>query len=166
MTKKNEDNKYKIDADFFVRRIGYFAAIIFTFVWLYVNHNLTKWNIDLLDFVQPEFDNYLWIINISAAVTILTNLLLIFYDERLFKAFIQLIQNIFTIVFFYIFLVNFPFDFQEIINKDWVNTAAKGFIIFIMIAIAIGSIAELVKATIKTGKLCKEEEKEKEKEEN
>lgn len=54
----------------------YVGAIIVSFIFLYIVNNLLNWHVY---FITSAFNNVLWIINLSIAVNIIGNFLMLIY---------------------------------------------------------------------------------------
>ena len=120
------------------RRAGYIAAIVINIVLIFIFANLLKWEVP---FLTSRFSGVLWAINLSLGVSILVNILFLVIDFAWLRHLGQFIMNIFAIFVLFMIFVIFPFTFA---GESWAVWVKVG-LVFVMVAIGIASIVELVK---------------------
>jgi len=123
------------------RRAGYIVAIIVNVILLIILNNLLEWGVPFLTY---SFVACLWAINLSLAVSIVGNALLLVYDARWFRHIIQIVLNVFALAAICTVYVVFPFAFPLAI---WA-LLAKFILIIIIVAIVVGVIVEIVKLVL------------------
>jgi len=114
----------------------YVAAIIVNFILLYIFNNLLKWNVY---FVTSAFTEVLWIINLSIAVAIIGNFLMLIYRPEWFRHVTKIVLNVVAFVAVYFVYIVFPFNF----NNSFLNWGLAALFILAMIGIIIATIVEI-----------------------
>lgn len=130
MKKKENKNQGRI--------FGYLVSIIINLIILYAINNLLDWKIPALTI---DFEKVIIYFNYSLSATILINIIFLTYDRKTFKAFAQMIANLFGIYALYKFFVIFPLNFAEQ-NYDLI---ARIVVVFAIFGTAIGVIIESIK---------------------
>jgi hypothetical protein len=123
------------------RRSGYVAAIVVDVILLIVVNNLLAWGVP---FLTHSFYACLWAINLSLAVSIIGNAVLLAYNARWFRHVIQIVLDIFALIAIYVVYVIFPFAFPQVL---WVIVAKIALIIAI-VGVVVGLIVEFVKLVL------------------
>ncbi len=117
------------------KRSEYIAAIIFNLVAVYIVNNLENWNVP---FLADGWTACLWALNISIIAGIIGNFVLIFLNFPWFRALIQMVLNIISLVVLYTFYVIFPFD----LSSGW-ELVIKIILLIGMVGTIIGTAVEL-----------------------
>ncbi len=128
---KSKDNKEKS------HKSEYAGAIIFNLIFIYIVNNLLNWHIS---FITDSLNSILWIINLSIAVAVTGNFLLLLYDPDWLRHITKILMNIFAFIAAYFIIKVFPFNF----STAYLNEIVFVLIILGMIAIVIASLYELV----------------------
>lgn len=131
-----------------VRKIGYVFAIFMNLLLLWAAHNVVRWDYAIFDFILDDFNNVLWAIDLSLGVSIVINLVWIFYDGKYVKGVLQIVSNAVGLFMMYILLWKFPYEFRELIDTDWINTAVRILMILGMVAVTIATFAEGIKLVV------------------
>ena len=118
------------------RTSGYFIAIIFNIIFLYIVNNLLNWQIY---FITPAFNEVLWIINLSIIVTIIGNTLLLLYSPESFSHLMKIIMNTINFIAVYFVYEVFPFNFYN----SFFNWGLSIFLVLVMIGLVIASLVEV-----------------------
>ena len=124
-----------------VRRLGYLVGIAVSAGIVFVLNNLLTW--DILPFLTSDFEQLLPIINASLAATITFNAIWILYDAAWIRSTGQIILNLISIAVLALTLRVFPFDFSAY-SFNW-ESLTKVVIVFLIVAIVIATIVEIVK---------------------
>jgi len=124
-----------------VRRLGYLVGIAVSAGILFVVNNLLAW--DIVPFLTADFDRLLPIVNASLVASIGVNAIWILYDAAWIRSTGQIILNLTSIAVLALTLRVFPFDFSPY-SFDW-ESLAKVIIVFLIIALVIATIVEIVK---------------------
>jgi hypothetical protein len=120
------------------RRIGYIVSIVVMIVVIYVLRHLRQWGVT---FLNEDFENALFYIELSIYVSIAANALFILYDHRWFKHLLQGIANIFSALALIMIYVIFPFDIESDTWVKWIKIA-----LLILFGLSVlGTLAELIK---------------------
>jgi hypothetical protein len=137
------------DVNINIRRINYkmlfiggTVSIVVNFIMIWAAHNVSNWNQPIFNFVKDvEFKTILWAIDLSLGASILTQLIKMAFPDRRIKSIMLIIDNFFTLVLLVVVFNVFPYDFTQLINISWINTAFK-----VIFAISIfGSIVSSIK---------------------
>jgi hypothetical protein len=123
------------------RRVGYVAVIAINFVGLWIVHNLLDWAWP--PFLTENFEQLLWLIDLSIAANIAISVVFLWFDPAWFKAATQVVVNVIGLILTVKTLQVFPFDFSPY-DFNW-EAVARGFLILGIVVTAIGIISELVK---------------------
>jgi hypothetical protein len=129
-----------------VEKFALVILILFEITFWWVAHNVTKWDIAILDFIKDEFDSILWAVDLSMAVSIAANLLRIFTTKKFIQKASQVIENIFSFVLTWVSFQVFPYDFRKLIEIEGINQVFK-----ILLGLALFGL--FVGTMIETGKL-------------
>jgi hypothetical protein len=114
----------------------YIGAIIFSFIFLYIVNNLLNWHVY---FITSAFNDVLWIINLSIAVNIIGNFLMLIYRPEWFRHLTKIVLNIVAWVAVYLVYIVFPFNF----SNSFLNWGWSVLLILAMIGIIIATIVEI-----------------------
>ncbi len=120
------------------RKIGYVVVVIIMFVILYLVRNYERWH---LPFLTPDFERFLFYIEISIYATIAANILFIFYDNRWFKHLAQVVTGIAGALSVIMFYVIYPLNLADATWNKWIRI---GLLIIFGFSI-LGIIIDLVK---------------------
>jgi hypothetical protein len=116
------------------RTAGYVAAIIVNIILIFVFNNLQHW----VSFLTRSYSGVLWAIDLSLGVTILANILFLFYDAGWFRHLLRMVLNVIAIFATFIIYSVFPFTFAGEVWAFWVKVG----LIVVMVCIAIATIVE------------------------
>ncbi len=83
----------------------YVGAIIVNIILLYIFNNLLNWHVY---FVTSAFNEVLWIINLSIAVAIIGNFLMLLYRPEWFRHVTKIVLNIVAFAAVYLVYTVFP----------------------------------------------------------
>lgn len=122
-------------------RFGYAIAVVVNLGLLFVVNNLLTWG--WVPFLTDDFEQLLPIINLSLVVGVGANAAFVFYNAQWFRSAGQIVQNVVSLFVIVATLKIFPFDFSPY-SINW-TTITRLVLILIAVAIAIGTIAEIVK---------------------
>lgn len=128
------------------RKSGYFLAILFNVVLVYLLSRWPEWKVH---FLTSRFGLCLPILNFSLGVNIFGNFLLLLYDEERFKSFVYLFLDFFDLISLYILYKIFPFELPMLSGLDtgfWVRIV----LLVGMIIIGVAGIIELFKIIFNT----------------
>jgi hypothetical protein len=134
------------------RRLGYVVAVAVNIGLLYVVNNLLEWGVP--EFLTDDFERVLPIMNFSIVVTMLVNLVYLFFDPTWFKSVTQIVLSVIGLIVVVRLYRVFPFDYSayEFYEFEW-EVVTRVVLVLIMIGISIGIIvttarfvAELVRA--------------------
>jgi hypothetical protein len=114
----------------------YIGTIIVNIIFLYIFNNLLNWHVY---FVTSAFNEVLWIINLSIAVSIIGNFLMLLYRPEWFRHITKIVLNIIAFVAVYLVYIVFPFNF----NNSFLNWGLNILLILAMIGIIIATIVEI-----------------------
>jgi hypothetical protein len=78
------------------RRFGYLVAIAINVVMLVIVNNILEWG--WIPFLTDDFQEVMWLINLSITASILANMAYIAYDPRWFKSLTQIGLNLISMV--------------------------------------------------------------------
>ena len=120
------------------RRVGYIVSILIMIVIIYVLRHLRQWGVT---FLNEDFENALFYIELSIYVSIAANVLFIFYDNRWFKHLLQGISKIFGALALIMVYVIFPFIIESETWVKWIRIA----LLVVFILSVIGTLAEFIK---------------------
>ena len=115
---------------------GYVGTIIFSLIFFYIINNLLNWHIY---FITSDFNEVLWIINLSILATIIGNVLLLLYSPIRFIHAVKLIMNIISFIAVYTVYTVFPFNFYN----SFYNWGFNILLILALIGIVIAIIIEI-----------------------
>lgn len=121
-------------------RFEFIVAIIVNIVIWYIANNLLNWNIG---FISNSFVDVLGILNLFLMVSIIINIIFIFYHTNWFRNLLLLLPDILSLNVAYAFLVVFPFN----LNPLW-TLILKIIIILAMIGIIISIIVHIIKLVV------------------
>lgn len=121
------------------RRFGYFVTVIINFALLYVANNLLEWK--LLPFLTEDFNECLWAIRLSFAVTIFINFIFMFFDRKWFKSLMESVNSVFSFISGYIFYRVFPLDLPGAWER-WVNLG----LVILLVMIALSVLVQMMNA--------------------
>ncbi len=126
---------------------GEYLSISLSALFLLAAHKVTSWDYSFFDFIKDqEFNDLLWIIDISIGVSIIHSLVTIATPKKsILSKIMQIIENLVNIVGAYLFFTRFPYDFTRVIEIEWINTGAKALIGLIIFGLTVGTITEFVK---------------------
>jgi hypothetical protein len=99
--------------------------------------------------VLESWTDILWAANLSGAVEIVGNLLLIFYRPPRFNALIQAVFAAVGVLSIVVFVLVFPLDFSQIVGA-WLNTLLRAVLILAAAGAAIACIVHLVRMVLGT----------------
>jgi hypothetical protein len=126
------------------KRVGYGIAIAVNGLMLFVANNLLEW--DWFPWLTAAWDDVLPLVSFSLVASMVVNFVYIVFDDAWFKSLTQaILAGISLIVTVRVFQV-FPFDFSAY-EFNW-ETLTRAILIFMMIGITIGMVAEAVKFTL------------------
>ncbi len=114
----------------------YVGAIIVNFILLYIFNNLLNWHVY---FVTSAFNEVLWIINLSIAVAIIGNFLMLIYRPEWFRHITKIVLNIVAFAAVYLVYTVFPFNF----SNSFLNWGLSVLLILALIGIIIATIVEI-----------------------
>jgi hypothetical protein len=123
------------------RRFGYLVAVSVNLVLLYVVNNLLAW--DVLPWLTDDFEQILPILNLSLLATMVINVVYVWFDPGWFKSLTQIGLSVISLVVVVRLFRVFPFDFSPY-ESGWA-TLTRFVLIFVMIGLTIGIIAESAK---------------------
>jgi len=138
--KKNPLNRLLKDKK--ASKSEFIVAVIVNIIFLYIINNLMSWNIS---FIDPSFNEVLWIFNISIIANILANVAFLIYYSDAFRSIIQVLLDILGVLVVYYLYVVFPFVFQD----GWFIFAVKFALIVALIAIIIATFVEAIRFILK-----------------
>ncbi len=121
------------------RIFGYGVALVVNLVMWYVFHNVQRWNLPFI--LVEELAAALPAVDLSLWASIVVNALWMVYDPRRFRRSGQAALNVLSLNSVYALYRVFPFDF----GTDFLNRGARGLLVLGMIAIAIGTLVELMR---------------------
>jgi hypothetical protein len=125
--------------------VEYVATIVVNIIMLVVANNLLGW--DILPFLTNDFNQMLWLVNLSLGATIAVNLAFIIYSQDWFKSLGRAVLSAISLALGIRFLQVFPFDFSMYESTVWTGLV-RGLIIFTIVVVGIALLAELVKFSI------------------
>jgi len=120
------------------KKFGYFVTILINIAMVYVANNLLNWNIPVL---TDAFNDCLWAINLSFAVTIFINFIFMVFDRKWFHSLMEAFSSVFSFVSGYVFWQVFPLDLTET-WAHWVNVG----LIILLILILISILSQILNA--------------------
>ena len=123
------------------RILGYIVAIVVNVIMLIFVNNILEFD---WDFIKSSFSECLpWIV-FSIWVTIIINIIYIFFDKKWFKNLLEAISLIISLIVAWKVYTVFPFDFSILGSFDF-NFWARIAMICAMIGMIVGLIANIVK---------------------
>lgn len=121
------------------RIFGYLIAILVNMIgWVIVN-NLLNWNVP---FVTSRLAECLWAINLSIAVALVCQMILLFYDPIWLRHLLQVVMSSFALVSLVVFYRVFPLDFGA---EVW-NQAIRLGLGIVLIILPIAILVEFIRA--------------------
>jgi hypothetical protein len=139
------------------KKVGYLATIFLSLTMIYFVNNVLDWDIKFFDFILDDFQDTLWIQNVSLVFTMVINAMLLIYDKKVFKSALQIIENVVSAVLVVTLLRVFPFDFKLLIDVSLINTLVKIFFSLGLVGLTIGTITDLVRIITSLAKCSKKE---------
>lgn len=158
--KKIEETGDKVDYYFRETRsgriTGYSFAIAWSIVFLvflnfynsyiaYYQYDGGQWN--KFPLLTESFSQWLPIVTVALAASIIGNILLVIYDGRFFRQLIRIVLNLFSIMAVISLLTIFPFDFT-VFPGDLtaiLNPVITVFLVLIIIGTGVDTIVRLIK---------------------
>lgn len=122
--------------DVAARRTGYAFAAVINAVLLYLVNSWPGW--DVLPFLTGDFEEVLWLVNLSLWAGLVANLLYIAYDGRWFRSLGETVTNAITLVVIVRVWQVFPFDFG----------GADAWVVLFRIAIVVGIVGSAIAAVV------------------
>jgi hypothetical protein len=122
------------------RRFGYLVAVAINIVMIVIVNNILDWG--WLPFLTDDFEDVVWLINLSITASILANLAYLAYDPAWFKALAQVGLNLISIAVMVTMWRVFPFDFSAY-QFDW-ETVVRLVLVLGVIGTAIAVVVEMV----------------------
>lgn len=105
---------------------------------IYVLRHLRQWG---FTFLTEDFENAMVYIELSLYISIASNILFIFYDNRWFKHLLQGVGSLFSALALIMIYVIFPFDIPDETWVKWIRI-----IILVLFGLTvIGTIVEIIK---------------------
>ena len=123
---------------------NYIPAIIFNIILIIVLNKIPDWNIV---FITESFPDILWAVNMSLAVHIVGNFILIFIHPLFIHHLANAAFSVFSLIATFIIFTVFPFDFSEIVG-DWLNILIRLCLIIGIVGAAISIVVHVVKTFI------------------
>lgn len=120
------------------RTFGYLVAIAANGVIWFIVNNLLNWNVP---FVTDSLTACLWAINLSIAVTIISQIILIVYDPDWLRHLLQGVTNIFAMVSLIVFYQIFPLALPTQVLDQIVRWG----LVIILIIMPLVTLIELVR---------------------
>jgi hypothetical protein len=119
-------------------RASFVVAIIVNLIFIYIVNQVSYWDIS---FITSAWSETLWILNLSLIVTIIGNLLFLFYHPQWFRSLAQIVMNIFVFWAIKALYTVFPFNFSQpsLMLLTWVV------LLLLMVGVSISIIVEIVK---------------------
>jgi hypothetical protein len=124
------------------RVLGHLLLVILFALIMYAFNNLIRWEAQV---INTDWSKVLPVINISLGLTILAQLIFIFYDPRKFQSVIRIILDIFSFIVLYRLFAVYPFRFELFFEQAWLNVGFKIFLPFVMAVTIIAVIIRLIK---------------------
>lgn len=128
------------------RRFGYFVAAVVNGALLYVANNLLEW--DVFTFLTQDFNLVLPAINVSLWVTLIVNVVRIFYAPRWFVSITEILSLIFSLYATVRLWQVFPFNFDEYWFR-WEHIV-RAVLILAMAGTAIALLVQVFKLVFQT----------------
>jgi hypothetical protein len=119
-------------------RASFTVAIIFNLIFIYIVNQIPYWDIS---FITSAWSEVLWILNLSLVVTIIGNLLFLFYHPQWFRSLSQIIISVFAFWAIRALYTVFPFSFSQ----SSLDLVAWFILIILMVGVAISILVEVVK---------------------
>lgn len=123
------------------RRVGYAIAVAVNAVMLVFANNILEWG--WFPWLTEEWNELVPIVSFSLVASIVINVVYLWFDPAWFKSLTQAVLAAISLVVTVRVSSVFPFDFSAY-EFGW-ETLARAILIFVMIGITIGLIAETVK---------------------
>jgi hypothetical protein len=131
----------RLEAPSSVLRVGYLTTILVNVAMLVIANNLLSWG--WAPFLTQDFNQLLWILNISFLATIVVNSIYLGYEEPWFKSATQIgLSSISMAVAIRTYQV-FPFDFSGY-EFHW-EPLARFVIVLTMVAVGLAILSEAAK---------------------
>jgi hypothetical protein len=141
MSEKEKGDKR---AEKFGEKFGLVVSIAIQLLILWVMHNLTAWDYEILDFVKDDFNDILWVVDLSVAAAVMVDFLSIFIENKRIRMMLNIFKNIFSFYSGFIMIRRFPFDFRELIDLDNVNFIVKLLMGLGMFGVAIATVVNFI----------------------
>ena len=125
------------------------VAIVGSIIGLVIVNSVPLWRQWTYGVVLESWTDILWAANLSGAVEIVGNLLLIFYRPPRFHALIQAVFAAVGVLSIVVFVLVFPLDFSQIVGA-WVNTLVRAVLSLAAAGTAIACIVHLVRMVLGT----------------
>ena len=122
------------------KRANYIASAIFNLILLWVVNKIPDWNII---FITDKFVAVLWALNLSIAVQIAANFMLIFYNPLFLHYLAETGIALVSLIAVFVLYTVFPFDFSFV--GDWLNLIVKIALLIGVIGTGITAIVNLVR---------------------
>ncbi len=123
------------------KQFGYLIAIAVNFLILYVFKNLRAF---FPSYVTSDWSIPLAVANFSIRATIFANAVWVFFDEKRFKAALQILLNILAIWFLWLLFAVFPFDLAGTPLNPF-----KQFVPFIFLIAIFGTVIAVIAEFVK-----------------
>ncbi len=131
------------------KTIDFVAAIIGAIIGLVFVNTVPLWSHLTHGVILDGWTNILWAANLSMAVQIIGNLVLVIYRPARLYSLMQAIFAAVGLVSLIVFFNVFPLDFSQIVGS-WLNLFFKFILLLAMIGTLIGTIVNLVRTIIGT----------------
>jgi hypothetical protein len=120
------------------------GAIFGNIVGIILVNSIMVWRQWTQGVILETWMDILWAANLSLIVQLAGNLVLIFYRQRAFSVFMDVVFSAVSLVSLIVFFIVFPIDFSVLVG-DWLNTVLKVVVIVAMGGTLIGFIVNLVR---------------------
>lgn len=122
-------------------RASFAVAIIFNLIFIYIVNQIPYWDIS---FITSAWTETLWILNLSLVVTIIGNLLFLFYHPQWFRSLAQIFMSVFVFWAIKALYTVFPFSFSQ----SSLELLTWLVLILLMVGVAISILVEVVKLVV------------------
>lgn len=119
-------------------RASFVVAIIFNLIFIYIVNQIPYWDIS---FITSAWIETLWILNLSLVVTIIGNLLFLYYHPQWFRSLAQIVMSAFAFWAIKTLYAVFPFSFSQ----SSLDLLTWFILIILMLGVAISILVEGVK---------------------
>lgn len=123
------------------KKLEYLGAIVGNLVLLYIVNHLMKWHIP---FINEDFYKVLPYMNWSICVSIVANILYIFFNQKFIRLGTMPVLNIFSLLSVYMLFKVFPFDFKSV-GMGILNQVGKILLGFVVLGVVIGIVVDWYK---------------------